>query len=337
MTKRTWILTALALSSLAGAAWSQSFNASGATFPEPVYKRWFQDYKKSHPKVEINYQANGSGSGIKDLINGTVDFAASDRPLTKDELTQAKNPIYFPTVLGAVVIAYNLPQVKQPLKLTPDVLAGIFLTKINKWNDPKIAAVNPGVTLPNEEIVVVHRSDGSGTTFVFTEYLAKISKEWESGPGVNQNPKWPGGLGQPGNQGVAGQIKKAKNSIGYVELAYVLDPSNKGDFQAASIQNAAGQFVTASVKSVATAGASATDFPVSLSNPPASTKDAYPISTFTYMMIPSKWADASKKAAITDFLKWMLTEGQKTAPSVFYAPLPAQVVKKDQDQIAKIQ
>ena len=337
MKKSSLILAALALSSLASVAVAQSFNASGATFPAPIYGRWFQDYKQAHPSVQINYQPNGSGSGITDLINGTVDFAASDRPLTADELNRAKNPIYFPTVLGAVVIAYNMPALKQPLKLTPEVLANIFLTKINKWNDPAIAKLNPGAALPNEDIVLVHRSDGSGTTFVFTEYLSKISDAWKNGPGTSQSPKWPGGLGQPGNPGVAGEIKKTKYSIGYVELAYVLDPSTKGSVQPAQIQNAAGQFVTASVQSVAAAGADAKDFPVSLSNPSASNKAAYPISTFTYLLIPSKWSDPAKRGAIVEFLKWMLTTGQKSAPSLFYAPLPAPVVKKDQDQIAKIQ
>jgi phosphate transport system substrate-binding protein len=311
-----------------------SMNASGASFPEFIYKKWFNDYKNSHPGIEINYQGGGSGQGIKDLTAGSVDFAASDRPLTDAEFAAAKQPLYFPTVLGAVVIAYNLPSVKQPLKMTPEVVAGIFLLKISKWNDPKIAELNKGVNLPNDDITVVHRTDGSGTTFVFTEYLAKVSPEWKNGPGTGQTVKWPGGLGQAQNPGVAGAIKQTPGAVGYVEMTYVLDPKSRGNMAMAAIKNASGEFITASVASATLAGSAATDFPTSITN--SSIKGAYPISTFTYLLIPSSMADPDKKAALAEFLKWMLVEGQKTAPELFYAPLPKPVLAKDQAQLAKL-
>ena len=238
-------------------------------------------------------------------------------------------------MLGAVVVAYNLPSVKQPLKLTPEAVAGIFLLKITKWNDKRIADINKGVTLPNDDIVVVHRTDGSGTTFVFTDYLAKVSPEWKAGPGVGQSVKWPGGLGQAQNPGVAGAIKNTPGAVGYVEMTYVLDKKSAGDMAMAQIQNSSGEFIMPSVASATIAGAGATDFPVSISNPPQ--KGAYPISTFTYLLIPSKIADPDKKAALLGFLKWMLVEGQKTAPELFYAPLPKPVLAKDQKQLAQLQ
>jgi phosphate transport system substrate-binding protein len=319
----------------AAAAKPVSMNASGASFPEFIYKRWFSDYKNSHPGIEINYQGGGSGQGIKDLTAGSVDFAASDRPLTDAEFAAARQPLYFPTVLGAVVVAYNLPSVKQPLKMTPEVVAGIFLLKIAKWNDPRIAEINKGVTLPGDDITVVHRTDGSGTTFVFTEYLAKVSPEWKAGPGTGQTVKWPGGLGQAQNPGVAGAIKQTPGAVGYVEMTYVLDPKSRGNMEMASIKNSSGEFVTASVASATLAGSAAADFPTSITNSPI--KGAYPISTFTYLLIPSKIADPDKKAALAGFLKWMLVEGQKTAPELFYAPLPKPVLAKDQKQLAQLQ
>jgi phosphate transport system substrate-binding protein len=344
MTKwKCLILAGVAVVSLLAAAqiapaspFAVSMNASGASFPEFIYKKWFSDYKNSHPGIEINYQGGGSGQGIKDLTAGSVDFAASDRPLSDAEFAAAKQPLYFPTVLGAVVVAYNLPSVKQPLKMTPEVVAGIFLGKIAKWNDPKIAAVNPGVKLPGDDITVVHRTDGSGTTFVFTEYLSKVSPEWKAGPGTGQSVKWPGsGLGQAQNPGVAGAIKNTPGACGYVEMTYVLDPATRGNMAMASIKNSTGEFVTASVASATLAGSAATDFPTSITNSPI--KGAYPISTFTYLLVPKQIADPAKKAALLGFLKWMLADGQKTAPALFYAPLPKPVLAKNQKQLAQLQ
>jgi phosphate transport system substrate-binding protein len=347
MTKwKSLILASLAVLSLAALAAGQakkgtpaskpvSMNASGASFPEFIYKRWFSDYKNSHAGIEINYQGGGSGQGIKDLTAGSVDFAASDRPLSDTEFAAAKQPLYFPTVLGAVVVAYNLPTVKQPLKMTPEVVAGIFLLKIAKWNDKKIADLNPGVALPNEDITVVHRTDGSGTTFVFTEYLSKVSPEWKAGPGTGQTVKWPGGLGQAQNPGVAGAIKNTSGTVGYVEMTYVLDPKSRGNMAMAQLKNASGEFITASVPSATIAGGAATDFPISITNSPL--KGAYPISTFTYLLIPKTIADPDKKAALLGFLKWMLADGQKTAPELFYAPLPKPVLAKNLKQLAQLQ
>jgi phosphate transport system substrate-binding protein len=328
-------LAGLGLAAVAAGSKPVSMNASGASFPEFIYKKWFSDYKASHPGIEINYQGIGSGGGIKALTDGTVDFAASDRPLTDAEFAAAKKPLYFPTVLGAVVIAYNLPAVKQQLKMTAEVVAGIFLQKITKWNDKKIADLNKGVNLPNDDITVVHRTDGSGTTFVFTEYLAKVSPEWKAGPGVGQTVKWPGGLGQPQNPGVAGEIKNTPGAVGYVEMTYVLDPNSRGNMAMAALQNVSGEFVTASVQSATVAGSAATDFPTSITNSPI--KGAYPISTFTYLLIPAKIADPDKKAALVGFLKWMLDSGQKSAPQLFYAPLPKPVLAKDMKQLDQLQ
>jgi phosphate transport system substrate-binding protein len=329
----TLALAAMAALSSAGAVAAQSINAAGATFPEFIYKKWFSDYRKAHSGVEINYQANGSGGGIKQLTVGTVDFGASDRPLSDEEMAALKvKPLYFPTVVGGIVPAYNLPGVNTQLKFTGEVLAGIFLGKIAKWNDPKIAELNKGIKLPGDDIAVVHRSEGSGTTFVFTEFLAKVSPAWKSGPGVNQSPKWPTGTGQSGNEGVAGAIKQMPGAIGYVELTFIL--MNKG-MQYGQVKNAAGSFVNASVESVTAAAHGVTSFPVSITN--AAGKDAYPISTMTYLLIPSAIADAKKRAAIKGFLDWMLKDGQKTAPSLGYAPLPKEVTAAEQKQLAQVQ
>jgi len=328
-------LVAIAALSCAGLAAAQSINAAGASFPEFIYKKWFSDYKTAHPGVEINYQANGSGGGIKQLTAGTVDFGASDRPLTDAEMADPAlkiKPIYFPTVLGGIVPAYNLPGVTTQLKFTGEVLAGIFLGKISKWNDPKIAELNKGVKLPADDIAVVHRSDGSGTTFVFTEYLAKVSPEWKSGPGVNQSPKWPTGTGQAQNDGVAGAIKQTPGSIGYVELTFIL--TNKG-MQYGQVKNAAGNFMNASVETVTNAAAGLTTFPASITN--AAGKNAYPISTMTYLLIPSKIPDAKKRDAIKGFVNWALTDGQKLAPPLGYAPLPKEVVAAELKQMPQVQ
>lgn len=333
------ITTTLALAAMAAmcaatihAADTVSINAAGATFPEPVYKKWFDDYRKAHPNVQINYQAIGSGGGIKQLTVGTVDFGASDRPLTDKEMADMKvKPMYFPTVLGGVVPAYNLPGVNQQLKFTGPLLAEIFLGKIEKWNDKQIAALNPGVKLPDTDISVVHRSESSGTTFCFTDYLAKVSPAWKSGPGVDQSPKWPTGSGQSGNEGVAGMVKNTPGAIGYIEVTYVL--MNKG-MQYGQVKNAAGGFVNANVESVTAAANGVTTFPLSLTE--TGGRNAYPIVTMTYLLIPTHIPDAKKQEAIKGFLAWMLTEGQKTAPSLGYAPLPKVVVSTEQKQLASI-
>jgi phosphate transport system substrate-binding protein len=327
-------LVAMAALNCAGVAGAQSINAAGATFPEFIYKKWFSDYRTAHPGVEINYQAIGSGGGIKQLTQATVDFGASDRPLTDAEMADPAlkiKPIYFPTVLGGIVPAYNLPDVKTQLLFTGEVLAGIFLGKINKWNDPKIAALNKGVKLPADDIAVVHRSDGSGTTFVFTEYLGKVSPGWKAGPGVNQSPKWPTGTGQAQNEGVAGAIKQTPGSIGYVELTFIL--TNKG-MQYGQVQNAAGNFINASVESVTAAAAGLTTFPASITNAPG--KNAYPISTMTYLLIPSTIPDPKKRETIKGFLAWALKDGQKLAPPLGYAPLPKEVIAAEEKQLPQV-
>ncbi len=310
-------------------------NGAGATFPYPMYSKWFSEYNKLHPDVQINYQSIGSGGGIRQVLNGTVDFGASDGPMTDEQLKEAKTKIlHIPTVLGAVVPAYNVPGVSGDIKFTPEALAGIFLGKIQKWNDPAIAQANPGVKLPDKSIVVVHRSDGSGTTFIFTDYLSKISKEWESTVGKGTSPKWPVGLGGKGNEGVAGQIRQLEGSIGYVELIYAAE--NKIAF--GSVKNAAGNFVKASLEGVTEAAASApampADFRVSITNAPG--KTAYPISSFTWLLIPEQAQDPKKGKIIADFLNWMVTDGQKMAAQLSYAPLPANVAEKVKAAIKQI-
>jgi phosphate transport system substrate-binding protein len=319
------------------AAQAQKINAAGATFPAPIYQKWFGEYHTAHPDVEINYQAVGSGAGIKQLTDGTVDFGASDMPMTNEQIGAVKvKPLHFPTVLGAVVLSYNIPGVTAALKFSPDTVADIYLGKVNKWNDAKIAKDNAGVKLPNEDIVVVRRTDGSGTTFVFTDYLSKISPEWKMKVGANTSVSWPGQtLGGNGNAGVAGLLKQTPNSIGYVELIYA--EQNKMPY--ASIKNPAGNFVKPSLDSVTEAAAGAAkdmpdDFRVSITN--AAGKNAYPISTFTWMLIPSQISDANKSKAIKAFLEWMLADGQKNVASLTYAPLPKEVVAKEVKQIAML-
>jgi phosphate transport system substrate-binding protein len=325
-----------ALSSICAVpASAQSINAAGATFPAPIYQKWFGEYKAAHPSVRINYQPIGSGGGIRQLQEGTVDFGASDMPMTDEQLASAKvKPLHFPTVLGAVVLTYNVPGVTGSLKVTPEVVAGIFLGEIKKWSDPKIKAANSGVNLPDKDIVVVHRSDASGTSFVFTDYLSKVSADWKKKVGVNSAVSWPAGLGQKGNDGVAGLVKQTPNSVGYVELIYAVQ--NKMAF--ADLKNAAGKFVTASFESVTAAAASVKDMPsdfrVSITNAPGAA--AYPISSFTWLLIPTQIPDAAKKKAITDFLKWMITDGQKEAQPLSYAPLPKSVLASEEKQIALI-
>ncbi|HUO32683.1 MAG TPA: phosphate ABC transporter substrate-binding protein PstS [Bryobacteraceae bacterium] len=338
MTKKTlWVgaLGALALLMTVAEA-KVLINAAGATFPYPIYGKWFEEFGKKDPNVQINYQAIGSGGGIRQLTEGTVDFGASDMPMSDEQMSKMKvKPLHFPTVLGGIVPTYNIPGVTQDLKFTGATLAGIYLGQITKWNDPAFAKINPGVKLPNADIIVVHRSDGSGTTFVFTDYLSKVSPEWKSKVGSNTSVRWPTGLGASGNPGVAGLVKQTPNSIGYVELIYAVQ--NKMGYGA--MQNSAGTFLKADFNSVTEAAAGAAknmpdDFRVSITNAPG--KRAYPISTFTWLLIPSTITDTSKKQAIVAFLHWMLTDGQKYCADLGYAPLPKTVVAKEEKAIARI-
>lgn len=316
---------------------AQNINAAGATFPYPIYSKWFDEYHKAHPSVQINYQSIGSGGGIRQLLDKTVDFGASDGPMSDDQLKQASPKIlHFPTVLGGAVPSYNIPGVTAELKFTPEAVAGIFLGKVAKWNDPAIAGSNPGVKLPAEDIVVVHRSDGSGTTYIWTDYLSKVSDEWRTKVGKDTSVNWPVGLGGKGNEGVAGLVKQTPYSIGYVELIYAI----QNNLPYGSVKNSSGEFVKASLAGVsaAAAGAAASmpdDFRVSITN--ASGKAAYPISSFTWLLIPAQIQDAAKKAAIKDFLAWMLTSGQQFCEPLAYAKLPKEVVAKEQKAIAMIQ
>jgi len=310
---------------------------AGATFPYPIYSKWFSDYNKIHSDIEINYQSIGSGGGIRQILAGTVDFGASDAPMTDEQLGQAKTKIlHFPTVLGAVVPTYNIPGFSQELRFTGTLLADIYLGKITKWNDPAIAKYNEGINLPAQDIVVVHRSDGSGTSYVWTDYLSKISTEWATKVGKNTSVNWPVGLGGKGNEGVAGLVKQTPGAMGYVELIYAVQ--NKLPY--GRVRNAAGVFVKATLGSVtaAAAGIATTmpeDFRVSITNAPGET--AYPISSFTYLLIPSKIEDALKRNIIRGFLLWMLNDGQEDAEPLSYAPLPKEVVARELKQISQIQ
>jgi phosphate transport system substrate-binding protein len=304
-----------------------TLNGAGATFPNPIYSKWFSEYNKIHPDVQINYQSIGSGGGIRQVLNGTVDFGASDGPMSDEQLAQAKTKIlHIPTVMGAVVPAYNVPGISGEIKFTPEALAGIFLGKITSWNDPAITKVNPGVNFPNQPIIVIYRSDGSGTTFIFTDYLSKVSKDWSNSVGKNTSVRWPIGMGGKGNEGVAGQVRQLQGSIGYVELIYAVQ--NKITY--GSVKNAAGNFVKATLEGVTEAAASAkampADFRVSITNAPG--KTAYPISSFTWLLIPEQSKDPKKGKIIADFLTWMVTDGQKMAGALSYAPLPDSVVEK---------
>ena len=318
-------------------AWAQNINAAGATFPYPIYSKWFDEYHKLHPNVQINYQSIGSGGGIRQLLDKTVDFGASDGPMTDEQLQQAGfKVLHFPTVLGAAVPSYNIPGVTGELKFTPEAIAGIFLGKVTKWNDPAIAGANPGVKLPADDIVVIHRSDGSGTTYIWTDYLSKVSSDWQSKVGKNTSVNWPVGLGGKGNEGVAGLLKQTPDSIGYVELIYAIQNS----LPYGTVKNSSGEFIKASLAGVSAAAAGAAksmpeDFRVSITNPPG--KEAYPISSFTWLLIPAQIQDPAKKTAIKDFLTWMLTSGQQFCEPLAYAKLPKEVVAKEQKAIALIQ
>lgn len=314
---------------------------AGATFPNPIYQKWFSEYAKSHPGVEINYGSVGSGAGIKQITEGTVDFGASDGPMTDAQIAEYKSKrgrdiLHFPTVMGADVPVYNIPGVMASLKFTPGALAGIFLGTITKWNDPAITGPNPGVKLPAMDIVVAHRSDGSGTTYIWTDYLSKVSPQWKQKVGTNTSVNWPVGLGASGNPGVAGLVKQTEGAIGYVELIYAI----QNNLSYGSVQNVAGEFVTASLGgvSLAAAGAAANmpdDFRVSITNAPG--KGSYPISSFTWLLVPAKIDDPAKRKVITDFVKWMLGDGQGFTEALAYAKLPAPVVAKELKALAKVQ
>ena len=304
-----------------------TLNGAGATFPNPMYQKWFSEYHKAHPDIQFNYQSIGSGGGIRQVLAQTVDFGASDGPMTDEQLAQAKVKIlHIPTVLGAVVPAYHIPGVDGEVKFTPEALAGIFLGKITTWNDKAITSANPGVNFPNQTIIVVHRSDGSGTSYIFTDYLSKVSKDWADSVGKNTSVKWPTGLGAKGNEGVAGMIRQMDGAIGYIELIYAVQ--NKIPY--GSVKNSSGTFMKASLDSVTAAAGSVktmpADFRVSITNAPG--KDAYPISSFTWLLIPSQSKDAAKGKIISDFLNWMVDDGQKMTADLTYAPLPQSVACK---------
>jgi phosphate transport system substrate-binding protein len=316
-----------------------TLNGAGATFPAPIYSKWFSEYHNLHSNIQVNYQPIGSGGGIRQVTEATVDFGASDMPMTDEQLKEAEaklktKVLNLPTVLGAVVPAYNIPGVTGEVKFTPEVLAGIFLGKISNWNDAAISKDNPGLKFPNQDIIVVHRSDGSGTTFIWTDYLSKVSADWKSQVGANTSVKWPKGLGGKGNEGVAGSIRQLAGSIGYVELIYAV----QNHITYGSVRNSSGAFLKASLEGVTAAAASApkmpADFRVSITNSPG--KDAYPISSFTWLLIPLQSKDSAKGKILSDFLNWMVTDGQKMTAALDYAPLPENVVAKEKETIKQI-
>ena len=312
-----------------------TLNGAGATFPYPMYSKWFSDYHNLHSDIQINYQSIGSGGGIRQVLAQTVDFGASDGPMTDQQLSEAKFKIlHIPTVMGAVVPAYNVPGVTGEIKFTPQALADIFLGKISKWNDSAITSANPGINFPAQDIIVVHRSDGSGTTYIWTDYLSKVSSDWANGPGKGTSVKWPVGLGGKGNEGVAGQVRQLPGAIGYVELIYAV----QNNIPYGVVKNAAGVFVKASLDSVTAAAASVktmpADFRVSITNAPG--KDSYPISSFTWLLIPAQSKDPAKGKILADFLAWMVDQGQKETAALTYAPLPPNVAAKVKEAIKQV-
>src|SRR5215471_14216430 len=335
------LVAALALAALVWADNSLLINGAGATFPYPIYSKWFDEYHKKDTKIQFNYQSVGSGAGIKQVTDGTVDFGATDGPMNDDQLKAYQDKhgfpiLHFPTVLGAVVPTYNVPGVSNALNFTPEALAGIYLGKITKWNDPAIAGANKGVNLPATDIIVVHRSDGSGTTYCWTDYLSKISDEWKGKVSKGTSVNWPVGLGGKGNEGVTGLIKQTPNSIGYVELIYAI----QNNIPFGLVKNSSGTFVKADLASVTAAATGAAkempdDFRVSITN--AAGKSAYPISSFTWLLIPQKISDAGKRDAIKGFLTWMVDEGQNSVEALSYAKLPKEVAEKEKKAIGKIQ
>jgi len=342
--KRTALLLAAALMCCAVVLAAQSgllINGAGATFPYPIYSKWFDVYHQKNSSINFNYQSLGSGAGIRQITEGTVDFGATDGPMSDEQLKVFQDKrgtqiLHFPTVLGADVPTYNIPGVSAVLNFTPNALAGIFLGKITKWNDPEIAGANKGVNLPGNDIVVVHRSDGSGTTYIWTDYLSKISEEWKNRVGKGTSVNWPVGLGGKGNEIVSGLVKQTPNSIGYVELIYAA----QNNIPYGTVKNSSGVFVKADLTSVSAAAAGAAkdmpdDFRVSITNAPG--KTAYPISSFTWLLIPAKIQDAAKRDAIKTFLKWMVTDGQNHVEALSYARLPKEVVEKELKAINNVQ
>jgi phosphate transport system substrate-binding protein len=326
----------LAVATFATAEGQVLLNAAGATFPYPIYSKWFDLYHTAHSNVQINYQSIGSGGGIRQLLDKTVDFGASDGPMNDDQLKQSSMPIlHFPTVLGAAIPAYNVPGLQGDLNFTPEALSGIFLGTVTKWNDPAIASANPGVKLPGDDIVVVHRSDGSGTSYIWTDYLSKVSPAWQSKVGKGTSVNWPVGLGGKGNEGVSALVQQTPGSLGYVELIYAI----QNHMPYGKVKNSSGAFVKADLASVSAAAAAAKyipdDFRVSITNPEG--KAAYPIASFTWLLIPSKFTDTAKRDVVKDFLKWALTDGQQYAEALSYARLPKEVVAKEMKAIALIQ
>jgi phosphate transport system substrate-binding protein len=330
----TTVVAAIAATALH--AQTVNITGAGATFPNPLYSKWFAEYNKLHPNVQINYQSIGSGGGIRQISERTVFFGATDGPMTEAQLLAAPGKIlHFPTVLGADVPVYNIPGVTTPLKFSGPLLADIFLGKITRWNDPAIAKLNGGVSLPATDITIVHRSDGSGTTYIWVDYLAKASAEWKQKVGVNTSVKWPVGVGGKGNEGVAGLVKQTPGSLGYVELIYALQ--NRISY--GSVQNMAGKFVTASTESVTAAAAGAArqmppDFRVSITNAPGDA--AYPISSFTWLLLYENPQDKQQAKIMVDFMSWALTAGQKFASDLGYAPLPASVIELEKKALLKI-
>src|SRR6202521_2743664 len=334
----------LVVLAVAGVLWADnplSINGAGATFPYPMYSKWFDEYHKKNANLQINYQSIGSGGGIKQVTEGTVDFGATDGPMNDDQLKAFQDKhgfgiLHFPTVLGAVVPTYNIPGVETALNFTPDALAGIFLGKVTKWNDPVIASANKGVKLPADDIVVVHRAESSGTSYVWTDYLSKVSDEWKTKVGKGAAVNWPVGLGGKGNEGVTGLIKQTPNSVGYVELIYAA----QNNIAYGSVKNASGSFVKADLAGVSAAASGSIkdmpdDFRVSITNAPG--KAAYPISSFTWLLVPAKFSDATKRDAIKGFVKWMLADGQNYTEALSYAKLPKEVVAKELKALNNVQ
>lgn len=326
------LASALVLFAVPAMADDVLINGAGATFPAPLYTKWFSEYNKLNPSLKFNYQAIGSGGGIQQVTNGTVDFGASDAPMKDEQLAKVPNTLHIPTVMGAVVITYNVPGAGE-LKLTPETLSNIFLGKITKWNDAALAKDNAGAKLPDTDITVVHRSDGSGTTNIFTDYLSKVSPEWKSGVGAGTSVKWPTGLGAKGNDGVTGQVKQVPGAIGYVELAY----ANQNKLPVAALKNREGTFVKPTMESTSEAAAGIEvpeDFRVSITD--AKGKNAYPMAAFTYLLVQKDQKDAVKGEALVKFIDWAIHDGQKLAAPLDYAPLPKPVVAKVEAKLKSI-
>ncbi len=330
------LLATALLALTASAAVAQNINGAGATFPYPIYSKWFSEYSQLHPEVKINYQSIGSGGGIRQVSEGTVDFGATDGPMNDQQIASAKvKTMHIPTVLGAVVPVYNLPGVKQDLNFSSEVIADIYLGKVAKWNDSRIAKDNPGVSLPDKAILPVYRSDGSGTTYIFTDFLSKVSSDWQNKVGKSTSVKWPTGIGQKGNEGVAGMVRQSPYSFGYVELIY----ARANNMQFGAVKNASGKFLKATTDGVTAAAAAVSktmpnDYRVSITNAPGA--DSYPISSFTWLLIPLQSADPAKGKALQGFLTWMLDKGEGEASSMTYAPLPKQVQDKVRQTIKQV-